>query len=297
MKHSTKDRPLLEFEGCRYHRFGGDWADPRTNMRPPKALSLRLDAEAQRRGLWLPCLNQDEQDSPSGRITSELSDVTDADQQPNPGPPTKGRGAPSQWRNDGAYGLNLKFINGAKKLSIACDFERGWQDAGKAWLYNCSDRIDLPSDRVLRISVILSEEVWQNRKWSGPGDGAAAAVPFATNPRYPEFDPFDFGSSGIQGRLNGKTCEIVIAVLADKERLNPDLTWDVGGATFEISQSDVYERALCWDHTGTTVARPFQLRLRGTIEPTKRPPIGPEYEHDTPMASAGLPGQGKRPRT
>lgn len=300
------DRVALTLEGRRYVRQNSVWVCEATNLKAASNVATQLDALARSTGIWEGRLAQDAADAPRGRRRHGISfreeeDGTWVRVAPVPAPP---RQPTRRRRGDHPAEMSATFNKNGHGLVLSCDFERGWRETAK-WLFCASDSVTLPGDnRRLRLTVTLLEDVRSPgavRRWFDCGSqlfGTAVELA-ALSSRTPAFADSERQVGSIRYILKGASCNFVVPLLDEENKLNCELPWfnERGCKRFSLREYGIYEQPVGVHGHQMCVARPFQLELDGALLPAPRSEVPDEFEYDTPMPSAGLPGLSKRRRT
>lgn len=290
-------RPAFQYGGKSYLRHGGRWIDAATRLRVSENLANKLDFQAQRDlALWGQCKRQDSLDeAPEGRrvltagpdqIRWGRSGASRRRSLSRKGPHRSNR------RND----LDFEFSSG--DLRVKCDLATQWRRTDRDWCVRTSGVVELPGGHSLRVTLALTEDTfgpWQRRYLACHTEPDAAAD-VADEPVHPEFEPTEGNHGWIRFSLAEAKCCVSIALLDASLELNPDLPWRVkdGPRRFRWAEHGLYARPARLMAGSAWVARPFQLEITAALSTPPHAQPAAQYEHDTPMPSAGLPSLGKR---
>lgn len=301
---NENERPCIEFDGRSYQRRLRAWYDQITHMKANVHLSQRIDARAKEdAALWKQCRHQDFSDDPKnrGRVLIELSDTFDVDpvdhsQQPTVLPP---RPAATRTRRS-RVGENVKvsFRNKGRELVVRCDIEPGWHETASGWVFQESDKVELPSGHPLRVSAKFVEHAFSQWHRRTTYDGAPRPTELASlDELHPSFSKAECEiSRDIRLTVDESTATFVIKWLDADGQLNAELPWKQVGRdwVFKGYFTGLYEQPIRLNDERSAVARPFFIEIEGVLhEPQRAVPV-PEYAERTPFASGGLPSLGKR---
>jgi hypothetical protein len=301
--NNETERPSIEFDGRRYVRRGGAWYDALSHMKAPAHISQKIDTNAKENPtFWEQCRDQDFSDDPKnrGRIRFSAAEMIDLglvdDLQPSAGQPR-----PSENRTRRARvgeNVNMSFRNKARELVVRCDIEPGWHETASGWVFQESDRVELPSGHRLRVSAKFVEHTfgqWQRRTTY---DGAPRRTEAASLDELPP--SFTRAESEITGNIrlavDGSAATFVIKWLDATDELNAALPWRQVGRdwVFKDYLSGLYEQAVRLNDERSAVARPFYIEIEAVLHEPQGAAPAPEYAERTPFASGGLPSLGKR---
>ena len=300
------ERPCIEFDGRRYQRRQGVWYDQLTYMKANVHLSQRIDTCAKDdAALWKQCRHQDFSDDPKkrGRVLIELSDVFDvdpaADSQPTVPHP---RSAATRTRRS-RVGENVKisFRNRGRELVVRCDIEPGWHETASGWVFQESDRVELPSGHPLRVSTKFVEHTFGQWHRRTTYDGATARTGLdqegPLDELHPSFTQAECEiSQNIRFKVEGSTCNFVINWLDTNDEVNGALPWKRVGRdwVFKDYFSGLYEQPIRLNDERLAVARPSYIEIEAVLHEPRQTSPAPEFAERTPFASGGLPSLGKK---
>ncbi len=282
----------------------------------PRVLSHELDAKAKEDAdLWERCEVQDFEDDPRNRgcfrltrkeaieLGLELDVSGDNDLNgPSNVSPTPARGYQSSSvrpRKRDQEHLDWRFRKD-DELSLTADIDGGWRPTERAWYFHASAPVVLPRDYVLSSVVTIVEGVsghWSRR--SIAVDKASREAPEdceSVESVVPHFAPFESGSDPLHYVIEGSTCTFFVQLFSGDRELNTRLPWSLVEShwQFTVVEYGVFEVPVRLKGRSMSESRPFTIELRCTLQTPPRRQLQPEYEHDTPFPSAGLPSLGKR---
>jgi hypothetical protein len=303
---NENERPCIEFDGRRYRRHLGAWYDQLTHMKANVHLSQRIDARAKEdTALWKQCRHQDFSDNPKnrGRVLMELSDIFDVDPVDDSQPTVPHPRPAATHTRRSRVGENVKvgFRNRSRELVVRCDIEPGWHETASGWVFQESDKVELPSGHPLRVSAKFVEHAFGQWHRRSTYDGATAVTaPDHQGPLdalHPTFTQSEREiSQNIRLKVEGSTCNFIINWLDTDDELNGALPWKRVGRdwVFKDYFSGLYEQPIRLNGERLAVARPFYIEIEVVLHEPRQTNPAPEYAERTPFASGGLPSLGKR---
>lgn len=274
-------------------------------MRAAIQLSQRIDTSAKRDpDLWARCSKHDFSDNPKnrGRVLVDVAEFIDLvpsrGSEPRVAQP---RPAPIRTRRS-RVGENVRvgFKNMGRDLVVRCDIEPGWHETANGWVFQESDRVDLPSGHPLRLSAKIVEHTFGQWRRRTAFDGAVARAAehgSSLEELFPSFIQAEYPiSQSVQLVVDSGTCTFIIKWLDSGGDLNDTLPWKQVGRdwVFKDFHSGLYEQPIRLDDGRSSVARPFYIEVEAALHEPPQPTLAPEYAEKTPFASGGLPSLGKR---
>jgi len=252
---SETERPSVEFEGRRYQRRQGAWYDQLTHMKANVHLSQRIDTCAKDdASLGKRCRSQDFSDDPKnrGRVLIELSDIFDVEPADSEPPVPHPRPAATRTRRS-RIGENVKisFRNRGRELVVRSDIEPGWHETASAWVFQESDRVELPSGHPLRVSTKFVEHTFGQWHRRTTYDSATARNVLdqraCLDGLHPSFTQAEYEiSQNIRLRVEGATSTFIINLLDTDDELNGTLPWRRVGCDWGFKDyfSGLYEQPI-----------------------------------------------------
>ena len=304
--HDETERPSIEFEGRRYVRRNGAWVDERAHIKANVNVSQRIDTSARKdSSFWERCCNQDFDDDPKnrGRLRIKLpvgffgGSLDDA-AGTNPAPrPTGG----SKRRARVGENVKMSFKNRGRDLVVRCDIEPGWHETTSGWVFQESDRLELPSGHPLRASAKFAEHTfgqWGRRTSFGAEPSEVRLADTASlDETVPTFGSAEYElTNGIRLLLDGTVATFSIELLDAAGELNDALPWKQVKRDWVVKsyESGVYEVPIRMRESRSSLARPFYIEIEVVLHEPPHPEHPPEYAERTRFASGGLPSLGKR---
>ena len=189
-----------------------------------------------------------------------------------------------------------------RELVVHCDIEPGWHETSSGWVFQESDRLDLPSCHPLRVSAkVIEHSFGQWRRRTGYGTapvGSRTQQSGSLEEMCPSFSASEYElTPDIRLVLDGEVSAFVIKWLNDNgDDVNPRLPWRRAGHdwAFKAYHSGVYELPICSPEGKSHTARPFYIEIEAVLHEPPRPQPPPEYTEPTPFAPGGLPSLGKK---
>ena len=195
------------------------------------------------------------------------------------------------------HGLTAGFFDDGRRLRLTLDIAKGWRRTKRSWRFGARQVVDLLGGWTLSCTVTVVDDGQYGPQFEQELD---PEFEFWTNEAeasaIPSFPQSDDTEGEIAFRQDGTqaTFEIPVFSEAPGRKLTRSLPWRYVDGRFEFSDY----RGGRYEHyrtmPGNRIRRPYCFRLKGVVREPPREAVGPTWEHDLPLPSAGLPSLGTR---